>query len=192
MRYSFPSFKYFNSRPHGGRPSFRSSSRLAGYISTHALTEGDCAGIVSAEWSDISTHALTEGDLVRVPARLLRRISTHALTEGDKMEMISGPYGMDFNSRPHGGRRTSRWYCCLYHKHFNSRPHGGRRSRSSMILLIFSFQLTPSRRATTPSFCYSNRQSYFNSRPHGGRRYGMTEKSGQQIFQLTPSRRATT
>ena len=104
LRYSFPSFKYFNSRPHGGRPSFRSSSRLEGYISTHALTEGDCAGIVSAEWSDISTHALTEGDLVRVPARLLRRISTHALTEGDKMEMISGPYGMDFNSRPHGGR----------------------------------------------------------------------------------------
>ena len=34
-------------------------------------------------------------------------------------------------------------------QYFNSRPHGGRLSRLRMVAMSFSFQLTPSRRATT-------------------------------------------
>ena len=34
--------RYFNSRPHGGRPDCRNSERFIQRISTHALTEGDC------------------------------------------------------------------------------------------------------------------------------------------------------
>ena len=55
---------YFNSRPHGGRPSSDDSGRLMNGISTHALTEGDkpvCG--MEVMLMEISTHALTEGDI---------------------------------------------------------------------------------------------------------------------------------
>ena len=53
--------------------------------------------------------------------------------------------------------------------YFNSRPHGGRHENSEWTTSMFTFQLTPSRRATTE----------------------MWWAAQQAIFQLTPSRRAT-
>ena len=119
-------YQHFNSRPHGGRPSYWM-------------------------WKD--------GSLC---------ISTHALTEGDVSP---------FNS---SGSPN----------YFNSRPHGGRLSRWTVTVLLWIFQLTPSRRATyVVRFCgagpYISTHAltegdsltiqlpephiYFNSRPHGGR-----------------------
>ena len=74
-------------------------------ISTHALTEGDERNLPTQILQIISTHALTEGDeaLVRVSLVTIT-ISTHALTEGD-INITSIPHtGLNFNSRPHGGR----------------------------------------------------------------------------------------
>ena len=137
-----------------------------------------------------STHALTEGDSFIGNWRCALIISTHALTEGDAV--LPGMY-----------RRTA---------HFNSRPHGGRRTSYTVSYECLKFQLTPSRRATLlksnfRSFslisthaltegdkihrCYMClpristhaltegdpfprlllcRKRNFNSRPHGGRR----------------------
>ena len=81
---------YFNSRPHGGRHS-------------HG------AGIGSSFC--ISTHALTEGDVDKVPIIPTPSISTHALTEGDIRLVDLVSFSMDFNSRPHGGRRKE-WILC--------------------------------------------------------------------------------
>ena len=75
-------------------------------------------------------------------------ISTHALTEGDL---------------PVGSVKLVQIY-------FNSRPHGGRRLCEAHTSQVFSFQLTPSRRATTLPVMFPA-ASYFNSRPHGGRLY---------------------
>ena len=58
--------------------------------------------------------------------KFLSDISTHALTEGD--QHINDMY--------------------QYQQNFNSRPHGGRPLRTRLLLAIWSFQLTPSRRAT--------------------------------------------
>ena len=77
-----PVTSYFNSRPHGGRPSSRSrmatmrifqltpSRRATQYPPRHTMEE-------------ISTHALTEGDGIGKEYYDLHAISTHALTEGD-------------------------------------------------------------------------------------------------------------
>ena len=59
------------------------------------------------------------------------------------------------------------WF--VRHQYFNSRPHGGRLVPHSLICAVPSFQLTPSRRATT-SLCVWQAVLDFNSRPHGGRR----------------------
>ena len=77
--------------------------------------------------------------------------------------------------------------------YFNSRPHGGRLKITLLFPFVFSFQLTPSRRATGLGFLarsrrtisthaltegdtfraeYSYSDNHFNSRPHGGRRPG--------------------
>ena len=95
---------HFNSRPHGGRPSWKpdesidvsfqlTPSRRAtetpfrwlplSAISTHALTEGDQSFQFIVGFRNISTHALTEGDLISRVATAIEGISTHALTEGD-------------------------------------------------------------------------------------------------------------
>ena len=98
--------KYFNSRPHGGRPCAHCIIHFINCISTHALTEGDRIGQAVHNTVNISTHALTEGDLLPLfhlgyhstfqltPSRRATvmqtiqmydqlEISTHALTEGD-------------------------------------------------------------------------------------------------------------
>ena len=54
--------KYFNSRPHGGRPCAHCIIHFINCISTHALTEGDRIGQAVHNTVNISTHALTEGD----------------------------------------------------------------------------------------------------------------------------------
>ena len=56
-----------------------------------------------------------------------------------------------FNSRPHGGRLTLRFYEFVAH-YFNSRPHGGRPICFFNSGLTATFQLTPSRRATQRYF----------------------------------------
>ena len=53
---------HFNSRPHGGRLRLLSCIQPI-FISTHALTEGDCECRSCPVKNLISTHALTEGDL---------------------------------------------------------------------------------------------------------------------------------
>ena len=74
----------------------------------------------------ISTHALTEGDNIRPLTDKVIVISTHALTEGDIIVLVTIMTVLNFNSRPHGGRRTV---------HVEG-------------IYSFPFQLTPSRRAT--------------------------------------------
>ena len=80
--------------------------------------------------------------------------------------------------------------CFSEESHFNSRPHGGRRSSATITSVSLLFQLTPSRRATLHSRCIfesvefqltpsrratlmrrkpGNSAKHFNSRPHGGR-----------------------
>ena len=140
---------YFNSRPHGGRPPSVPHFGISWYISTHALTEGDCSRNGSDADFHISTHALTEGDTFGshvpfefgefqlTPSRRATKgigfldkiptISTHALTEGDN-RTPGNKYG------------------------------------------FISFQLTPSRRATQQKSAPCRRFCHFNSRPHGGRR----------------------
>ena len=97
--------------------------------------------------------------------------------------------------------------------HFNSRPHGGRQRRvlrrsisdhiSTHALTegdlthapkfpsVLLFQLTPSRRATSPLYAGIHCTGYFNSRPHGGRPLFQKMEVQNMAFQLTPSRRAT-
>ena len=159
---------YFNSRPHGGRrffkreinarfqfqltpsrratsgcglkyvlfifqltPSRRATKKVAVTFDrfTFQLTPSRratghlCHGL---QRHGISTHALTEGDNIRPLTDKVIVISTHALTEGDIIVLVTIMTVLNFNSPPHRGPRTVLCYC------FHS----------------FSFQLTPSRRAT--------------------------------------------
>ena len=81
----------------------------------------------------------------------------------------------DFNSRPHGGRLLiEREESCRYIS-----THAlteGDDSASSAELMILSFQLTPSRRATLSWRRCFRRMRYFNSRPHGGRQNSFSQK----------------
>ena len=78
---------YFNSRPHGGRPTF---------------------GIL---YSSLNVFQLTPSrratDRIRY-RKDQRLISTHALTEGDEGSSRGAAAGEGhFNSRPHGGRLSA-------------------------------------------------------------------------------------
>ena len=103
------------------------------------------------------------------PLALRSLISTHALTEGDF-------------------KTIKRWSIDY---HFNSRPHGGRPNRYGLVTAFVTFQLTPSRRATTRAVLERPQLLYFNSRPHGGRLVDPGVVGSTTEFQLTPSRRAT-
>ena len=83
--------------------------------------------------------------------------------------MILLHFGVDFNSRPHGGRLLG-WFVLASLLDFNSRPHGGRLPHPAPLPGASGFQLTPSRRATIFSIDILLILVYFNSRPHGGRR----------------------
>ena len=131
-------------------------------------------------------------------------------------------------------RATVFLYHVLRHgEYFNSRPHGGRRTTNAgavgtiisthaltegdatkvLFRSLYAFQLTPSRRATefllmVPSYlkhfnsrphggrpghrnCKNRVAGHFNSRPHGGRQKQQYFNEYGKRFQLTPSRRAT-
>ena len=159
----------FEDSTHGGRQNWWLRYPTFLRTSTHALTEGDsfignwrCALI-------ISTHALTEGDKDSVAVAADALISTHALTEGDAV--LPGMY-----------RRTA---------HFNSRPHGGRRTSYTVSYECLKFQLTPSRRATlTPPTLFSSELISTHALTEGDVP-SCSNWSAQILFQLTPSRRAT-
>ena len=161
---------HFNSRPHGGRPIF--SDNLA-FTSSFQLTPSRRATInlpPLALRSLISTHALTEGDLC---------------TEIRKAETIS------FQLTP-SRRATARPFLIQLTNwlNFNSRPHGGRRIARSHIKSINIFQLTPSRRATHENHL-PLRMVIFQLTPSRRATSMDIMHVGKFTFQLTPSRRAT-
>ena len=141
---------YFNSRPHGGRQIGDYSVDNRHKISPHPLPAG---ALTQVRFSFVSpfhlppTRRATAGGITLgmlgvfqlTPSRRAtvlsanrrqeRQISTHALTEGDDFLQSTSTDLNDFNSRPHGGRRTMRnFYIVSFY--FNSRPHGGRRENN--------------------------------------------------------------
>ncbi len=204
----------FNSRPHGGRliadhtvysgfnfnstPSRRATTTFAlnygvQWISTHALTEGDLKRQILKNLLNISTHALTEGEPNNRPfiafnddisnSQPSRRATTHTCTGATPAK--------DFNSRPHGGRRSVSTYIPSKKSYFNSRPHGGR--RLTLLLLYFGviFQLTPSRRATTVNVSSLIVTVISTHALTEGDELLPACAEPAEKFQLTPSRRAT-
>ena len=179
----------FEDSTHGGRQNWWLRYPTFLRTSTHALTEGDsfignwrCALI-------ISTHALTEGDKDSVAVAADALISTHALTEGDAV--LPGMYRRTahFNSRPHGGRRTSYTvsYECLK---FQLTPSRRATIDKDVIIEYNIFQLTPSRRATQYDYqSDGNDQISTHALTEGDS--GSPNHYADYTFQLTPSRRAT-
>ena len=128
----FDASRDFNSRPHGGRrffkreinarfqfqltPSRRATSGcgLKYVLFIFQLTPSRratghlCHGLHTHA---ISTHALTEGDNIRPLTDKVIVISTHALTEGDIIVLVTIMTVLNFNSRPHGGRRGNTSLC---------------------------------------------------------------------------------
>ena len=117
----------FNSRPHGGRLKKADFEKLLN-ISTHALTEGDRITALSSPSTMI--FQLTPS----------RRATTHTCTGATPAK--------DFNSRPHGGRRSVP-HTFLQKNHIST--HALTEGDSTLwptATSIVAFQLTPSRRAT--------------------------------------------
>ena len=160
---------YFNSRPHGGRhlQIMLCNERINFNSRPHG---GRQFPVPDTRHHFLNFNSRPHGGRRErnLPTQILQIISTHALTEGDICRRCSKNLLGHFNSRPHGGRhrspelRTAR-------ENFNSRSHGGRRFPGSCTPSQRIFQLTPSRRATTPLYITSLSSIYFNSRPHGGR-----------------------
>ena len=207
----FSTKQYFNSRPHGGRPTSNPVPSVNCIFQLTPSRRATTSNPVPSVNCIISTHALTEGDNAGFKEVDRSKISTHALTEGDLNLSTISSAASYFNSRPHGGRLPC--------------PHCGE--------YIELFQLTPSRRATgelkhdvfedaisthaltegdaMPALRRVHRvisthaltegdqglqqpdafPFYFNSRPHGGRPSSFVACHAAHIFQLTPSRRAT-
>ena len=156
-------------------PSRRATSLkedLVGFknISTHALTEGDVATPASTSSVFISTHALTEGDgdaaIDLLGAAVFQLTPSRRATILRNRQLI---HLLNFNSRPHGGRRGFRHQFAAAHGISTHALTEGDRGAISAVHQILPFQLTPSRRAT-------------KLWPYG---YNLV------TFQLTPSRRAT-
>ena len=76
-------------------------------------------------------------------------------------------------------------------KNFNSRPHGGRRSNRSRLIVFSQFQLTPSRRATADKFSCGCVPGISTHALTEGDLMTLVQIAPIKIFQLTPSRRAT-
>ena len=191
-------------------------------ISTHALTEGDapglCLHIPPAHFNSrphggrlfcvsiqihlffISTHALTEGDVCKVGrVRNFLGISTHALTEGDSIGTSVASAIVDFNSRPHGGRRDfsqeyRHWDVISTH----ALTEGDLTAVRTVVLSLISTH------ALTEGDAYlqflSESLPHFNSRPHGGRptfcrvhcsvsgisTHALTEGDRESVFSFYP------
>ena len=162
--------KYFNSRPHGGRP-LRQAALLTGIpfqltpsrratllrgnqpentLHFNSRPHGGRRGSTTPQYPvwNISTHALTEGDSRFRAGPVLSVISTHALTEGDHYRRSQShiPVSISTHALTEGDSTESR--PCPGQMHFNSRPHGGRHKALGRY----------------------HKPSHFNSRPHGGRR----------------------
>ena len=138
-------------------------------ISTHALTEGDrkdmfCSSVCMNFNS--RPHGGRQHFVLTPVSPLIFQLTPSRRATATYIVILYLAY---FNSRPHGGRRCLRVVLRLL-AYFNSRPHGGRPSRDSSFSALLKFQLTPSRRATTPPNSFSVAAAHFNSRPHGGRR----------------------
>ena len=139
---------HFNSRPHGGRPTLRSLLHSAPAFqltpSRRATVSAPGTGLSYVNFNSrphggrrSSARLFPSGLIFQLtPSRRATKIrkanfndiliSTHALTEGDKLQRLTN----------------------FYHFHFNSRPHGGRQTAFFTVPSTFTFQLTPSRRAT--------------------------------------------
>ena len=209
----FGYFKYFNSRPHGGR---RFALHFSSSTVSFQLTPSRRATNAPITINHPILFQLTPSRRATPPPLPFQRAIGH------------------FNSRPHGGRRCPRTVQVGRFKfqltpsrrattrtilpatprlHFNSRPHGGRPlltivfvcsgisthalTEGDFILkyqdnIRFLFQLTPSRRATERTLTYYGKE-LFQLTP--SRRATAWDKGGvyvETLFQLTPSRRATT
>ena len=75
--------------------------------------------------------------------------------------------------------------------HFNSRPHGGRRVSRFFQENDLLFQLTPSRRATQSNTTYVYNRVFQLTPSRRATFFGSGAGAGSSTFQLTPSRRAT-
>ena len=120
--------KNFNSRPHGGRRE-KSVNFPVWLISTHALTEGDVFVAFFRQLRDI--FQLTPSRRATILSRIVER------------------KWKDFNSRPHGGRLQCNR---IFFSHGKISTHAlteGDAAGFSTSYPCFSFQLTPSRRATS-------------------------------------------
>ena len=193
MRYSFPSFKNFNSRPHGGRLHLQVHCVVFRCISTHALTEGDQTA--RQQYAERQEFQLTPsrratrhssrchtggfyfnsrphgGRLNRDRRTIHHLISTHALTEGDPAARTLPVSSRHFNSRPHGGRpfNFSRFREFIY---FNSRPHGGRHIFPDLASSPGHISTHALTEGDLTMENVINLGDDFNSRPHGGRHIG--------------------
>ena len=161
--------KYFNSRPHGGRHVTLVDPSRYRRISTHALTEGDIRGNTNNSGRVISTHALTEGDTAGdTPSHTAECISTHALTEGDNVRLFTSAESSISTHALTEGDTIGAVFC------------------ASQAL----FQLTPSRRATSPRFA-DRSAVIFQLTPSRRATKILRRFFISHAFQLTPSRRAT-
>ena len=159
----------FNSRPHGGRPSGAWLVTHSGGISTHALTEGDAAILVSIDTS--SPFQLTPSRRATLIVSISDTVLLFQLTpsrRATRIRQVPQTTDIYFNSRPHGGRlRRSNSSCSSFVFQLTPSRRATTFSFTSFPLILI-FQLTPSRRATYWFDLFSCHE-YFNSRPHGGR-----------------------
>ena len=181
-------------------------------ISTHALTEGDA---LEREILSSKTHFNSRPHGGRRNRRMqCFSVSEFQLTPSRRAtrSSICAACRRDFNSRPHGGRRSRMaffWHFCISTHALTE----GDSQHSKTLVSRYTFQLTPSRRATTVSARWHThnivfqltpsrratrqpdgirpQRRNFNSRPHGGRLTAGVNLIFQLAFQLTPSRRAT-
>ena len=187
----FLTHQHFNSRPHGGRlgagmfllalAAFQlTPSRRATFcwdcigdlliISTHALTEGDCA--ISNIFSIFFHFNSRLHGGRRNSERNCRKCKTFQLTPS---------------------RRATRQFLQRLHRfcHFNSRPHGGR----LYPFVTFQPEKIISTHALTEGDCtvdpYGPPSSPFQLTPSRRATGFLQPRLIMHIFQLTPSRRAT-
>ena len=112
-------------------------------------------------------------------------ISTHALTEGDFFALWVVVLATYFNSRPHGGRHIPLHFL---KPNFSFQLTPSRRATVVAVepFLTIGFQLTPSRRATKRYHRIPSFSEHFNSRPHGGRRFRLCRMHLQTYFNSRP------
>ena len=159
----------FNSRPHGGRlPHPAPLPGASGFQLTPSRR---------ATWR--TSFRLRTRELFQLtPSRRATVFLYHVLRHGEY-----------FNSRPHGGRRTTNAGAVGTIISTHALTEGD--ATKVLFRSLYAFQLTPSRRATIFRMTMREHTGNFNSRPHGGRPSFHSFSHSARAFQLTPSRRAT-